>query len=240
MRFRKVSALLGLGAVLATVLSIGPARAGLVEDCTQQADWWQRIAACTQAIESRQWAGRRAAWAYSNRAVAHAALGAYINAFDDHEKAIKLDPASATARNNKANAHARFREYARALDEYSAAIRLRPGYVSAHFNRAGVLVALGRDADAAADYSAVIAARPDLGAAYAGRAEARCRTQDVPGSVADRLEALAKGGLTQDLVAAHLRETGYLRGAAGDAADAVIDHSTLAPALQAWTAAGCP
>lgn len=220
-----------VGIALATLVLAVPvgARANMVQECTQQQDWWMRIAACTEVIESGDWPGRRAAWAYSNRAVAHTALGAYIDAFDDHERAVKLDPSSATARNNKANAHARFREYDRALAEYSAAIRLRPGYVSAHFNRAGVLVALGRDREAAEDYAAVIAARPDLGAAYAGRAEALCRTGEVDGSVTDRLEALEHGGLTPALVEAHLQETGYLR-----------DDTDLEDALKAWTQAGCP
>ncbi|MEM1298722.1 MAG: tetratricopeptide repeat protein [Pseudomonadota bacterium] len=216
--------------ILAALLHIpGPAAADVVKDCTQKGDWWLRITACTQAIESGKYAGRSAAWAYSNRAVAHVALGQYIQAFDDHREAIKLDPTSATARNNKANAHARFREYDRALEEYSAAIRLKAGYTSAHFNRAGVHVALGQDVEAIADYSAVIKGRPDLGAAYAGRAEARCRTGDVEGSVADRLSALELGALTSDLIENHLSETGYLRG-----------DVELEEALGAWTRAGCP
>lgn len=213
----------------ATMLPSPPAEADVVQECTQKGDWWLRVTACTQALESGRYAGRSAAWAYSNRAVAHVALGQYIQAFDDHREAIRLDPASATARNNKANAHARFREYDRALEEYSAAIRLRPGYVSAHFNRAGVHVALGQDAEAIADYSSVISARPDLGAAFAGRAEARCRTGDVDGSVSDRLSALELGALTPDLIAGHLTETGYLRA-----------ETELEGALGAWTRAGCP
>lgn len=205
------------------------ARADVVKDCTQKGDWWLRITACTQAIESRKYVGRSAAWAYSNRAVAHVALGQYIQAFDDHREAIRLDPTSATARNNKANAHARFREYDRALEEYTAAIRLNPGYASAHFNRAGVYVELGQDSEAIADYSVVIRQKPGLGAAYAGRAEARCRTGEVAGSVADRLSALELGALTPDLMQSHLSETGYLR-----------DDVELEDALGAWTRAGCP
>ena len=218
-----------LAFAICLLLGPAPAQADVVKDCTQRGDWWLRISACTTAIDSGKFPGNQAAWAYSNRAVAHAALGQYIEAFDDHREAVKLDPTSATARNNKANAHARFREYNRALAEYSAAIRLRPGYFSAHFNRAGVHVALGQDAEAIADYTAVIATKPELGAAYAGRAEAYCRIGDVAASVADRLEALKLSALTQDLVASHLTETGYLR-----------DTTTLEDALEAWTAAGCP
>ncbi|MFK7945056.1 MAG: tetratricopeptide repeat protein [Paracoccaceae bacterium] len=215
--------------VIVVLLTALPSRADVVKDCTQTGDWWLRVSACSEAIDSGKYPGNRAAWAYSNRAVAHTELGSYIDAFDDHRNAIKLDPTSATARNNKANAHARFREYDRAIAEYSAAIRLKPGYASAHFNRAGVHVALGQDAKAAADYSAVIKARPELGAAYAGRAEALCRTGAIEKSVGDRLKALELGALTDTLISSHLTETGYLR-----------DSLDLHAALRAWTAAGCP
>lgn len=207
----------------------------MLTECTQTEDWWKRVSACSEAIESGRWPGATASWAYSNRAVAYAALGDYIAAFDDHERAVKLDPANATARNNKANSHADFREYERALADYTAAIRLRPGYVNAHFNRAGVYFAVGKPAEAEADYTTVIDALPDFGDAYAGRAEARCRLADVEGSVADRLEAIGLETLTETAVADYLRSKGYL----GLATEAVPPEG-LRPALTDWTRAGCP
>lgn len=222
--------------VLLLVASIVPARASdILTRCTQTEDWWARIAACTEAIDSGRWPGASASWAYSNRAVAYAALGDYIAAFDDHEKAVKLDPSNAVARNNKANSHADFREYTRALAEYSAAIRLRPGYLNAHFNRAGVHFALGQHAEAVADYDVVIAEMPDFGAAFAGRAEALCRMGAYDRSVADRMAAIDHGALTDVAVADYLREKGYL-GLASEAAPA----DGLRPALENWTKAGCP
>ena len=118
-------------AVLCIVLTTKSIHADIQRDCTQVDDWWLRISACTEAIESSRWTGTRASWAYSNRAVAHAELGNYLAAFDDHEKAVSLNPVDAVARNNKGNSHARFREYDRAIREYTAAITLRAGYTNA-------------------------------------------------------------------------------------------------------------
>lgn len=205
----------------------------MLSDCTQAEDWWLRVRACTEAIESERWQGRALSWAYSNRAVAHAALGDPLAAFDDHDRAVALNPDDATAWNNKGNAHAEFREHDRALAAYGRAIALDPGYVSALYNRAGVHLTVGNNSEAAADYSAAIEAEPDFGEAWAGRAEAGCRLGDVAGSVADRLVAVRLGALSVDEVAAYLRETSYL----GSAAPV---PERLEAALTAWTAAGCP
>ena len=221
------------GALMSVAL---PASAGTLEDCTQQDDWWLRIEACTEAIDSGRYEGLRASWAYSNRAVAYAALGNYIAAFDDHEKAVKLNPGDAKARNNKANSHADFREYDRALREYTRAIELSPGYLNAHFNRAGVYVATGAYAEAVGDYSVVIKAVPDFGDAFAGRAEARCQLGEVAGSVEDRIEAIRLETLTLAEVTGYLQETRYLPREADDP----VDEGAFNDALFAWTEAGCP
>jgi tetratricopeptide (TPR) repeat protein len=229
--------LLRAGVLTAALFAVsGTAPAGTLEDCTQQDDWWLRVEACSQAIDSGQYSGLRAAWAYSNRAVAYAALGDYIAAFDDHEKAVKLNPSDAKARNNKANSHADFREYDRALREYTKAIELAPGYLNAHFNRAGVYVATGAYAEAIGDYSIVIKGAPDFGDAFAGRAEARCQLGAVDGSVEDRLAAIDLEALGLADVTSYLRETRYL---SSDLSDPVAPES-FNEALAAWTAAGCP
>jgi len=225
-----------LGLLIAAFLGLsGTAPAGTLEDCTQQDDWWLRVDACSKAIDSGQYEGRRASWAYSNRAVAYAALGDYIAAFDDHERAVKLDPTNAKARNNKANSHADFREYDRALREYTRAIELSPGYTNAYFNRAGVYLATGAYTEAAGDYSIVITTADDFGDAYAGRAEALCQLGSVDDAVNDRLTAIRLDTLPLEEVARYLTETGYL----SEGSDA-SDDSAFTSALTEWTAAGCP
>ena len=221
--------------VLALLLLASPARAGVLEDCTQTGDWWLRINACTEAIEGGRWPGATASWSYSNRAVAYAALGDYLSAFDDHTEAVRLDPTNASARNNKANTHADFREYRRAIADYSAAINLRPDYANALFNRAGVYFAVGEDANAVADYAAVIALLPDFGDAFAGRAEAYCRMGETENSVSDRLKAVQLGALLAESVAGYLQEKGYL----GAVPEPLTEEGLREP-LREWTAKGCP
>ena len=220
---------------LAAALLVTPAQGGVLEDCTQTNDWWLRISACTEAIESGRWPGASASWAYSNRAVAYAALGNPLSAFDDHNQAVKLNPTNASARNNKANTHADFREYKRAISEYSAAIRLRPDYANALFNRAGVYYRTGDHANAAADYSSVIALVPEFGDAYAGRAEANCRLGETEQSVNDRFDAIRLETLTAEAVAGYLQEKGYL-----SAVPEPLTTEALTAPLTEWTAKGCP
>lgn len=235
---RNVVAILARTAALTGALFLvsGTAPASTLDDCTQQDDWWLRVEACTEAIDSGKYVGLRASWAYSNRAVAYAALGNYISAFDDHEKAVKLNPSDAKARNNKANSHADFREYNRALRDYTKAIELAPGYLNAHFNRAGVYIATGAYAEAIGDYSIVIKAVPDFGDAFAGRAEARCQLGEVDGSLEDRLAAIELETLTTAEVTGYLRETRYLPETLPDP----VDPETFDAALAEWTQAGCP
>ena len=225
---------IGLGALLVWITAGGSAWADVQSDCTQTDDWWLRIQACTEAIESPRWSGAAGAWAYSNRAVAHAELGNYLSAFDDHEKAVKLNPTDAAARNNKGNSHAQFREYDRAIREYSAAIRLRSGYTNARFNRADTYLAMGDYAAAVEDYSVVIKDDAEAGDAWAGRAEARCQLGEAEPSTQDRLQAVRLGVPDISSMAAYLREKGYL---STSEASGIED---IAPALRDWTFAGCP
>lgn len=216
-------------------LSAPPALANAQAECTQTEDWWLRIKACSEAIESPRWTGPAAAWAYSNRAVAHAELGNYLSAFDDHRKAVALNPTDPAARNNKGNSHARFREYDRAVSEYSAALQLRPDYTNARYNRADTFLAMGDYPSAIDDYTAVIAADSDAAGAWAGRSEARCQLRDTAPSLQDRIEALKLGLPALEDMAAYLTETGYL------GVDGVADSvDNLEPALREWTLAGCP
>jgi len=218
-------------AALAVVMLAGPVPAEPVEGCIAAEDPWARIAACTAVIESGDWPGASAAWAYSNRAVAHAALGNPIAAFADHDRAVALDPSDPVALNNRANSHAAFREFDRAMRDYDRALALDPGYVNARFNRAGLRLTLRRFEVAAADYAAVLERAPDFAAAHLGLAQAHCGSGAVEASIAARRAAIAAGALSRETVIERLRRTGYLTAAGGADLDA---------ALRRWTEAGCP
>ena len=223
----------GLAWVFSLMVASTSVSADVQSDCTQTDDWWLRIQACSEAIDSARWSGAAGAWAYSNRAVAHAELGNYLSAFDDHEKAVKLNPSDAAARNNKGNSHARFREYDRAIAEYSAAIRLRGGYTTARYNRADTYLAMSDYRNAVEDYSAVIDADADAAEAWAGRAEALCQLGESAQSTTDRLQALRLGVPEVSEMSSYLNEKGYLSNAAENIAG-------IESALADWTRAGCP
>lgn len=222
--FIRVVSVALLGVVLQT-----PAAAGMVSDCAGGEDPWRRVEACTEAIASGQWPGASAAWAYGNRAIAYAELGLALEAFEDHDRAIRLDPANPQAFNNRANSHAEFREYDRALEDYSRALRLDPAYANALFHRAGVYLVTGRYGEAAADYARTLELVPGFGPAYLGLAQAECGAGNADASVAARYEALDAGIPEPGVLEGQLTAKGYLR--SGTAFDA---------ALARWTEAGCP
>lgn len=217
-----------------TALRTEPTAAEIAEDCASaHSDPWSRLAACAEIIDSQQWASKRLGWAFSNRAVAQAALGNGLAAFEDHNRAIELDPSNAKAWNNRATSHAAFREYNQALSDYSQAIKLDPGYVNALVNRASVYFETDRADEAKADYDQAIAlaiaqrkAHDDL---LFLRADAACRLGLIDRSIADRQPALRNGVYPREELARLLRQAGYA--AEGEGIDL---------ALRAWTKAGCP
>lgn len=207
----------------------GTAAADMVSACAGGEDPWQRVEACTDAIASGRWPGASAAWAYGNRAIAYAELGLPLEAFEDHDRAILLDPSNPQAFNNRANSLAEFREYDRALEDYGQALRLDPSYANAVFHRAGVYLVTGRYDAAAADYSRTLDLVPGFGPAYLGLAQAECGAGNVSASVAARRAALAAGVPDPAVLNTQLETTGYLRTG--------ISFDT---ALLRWTEAGCP
>lgn len=207
------------------------------ERCASAPDAWARLTACGEIIDSADWPGAFAAWAYSNRAMAHSELGNHLAAFDDHDKAIELDGSDPRAWNNRGTSHAAFREYDRALADYRRALELDPDYVTALLNRASLFLELGRAAEARADYdraAGIEGARgADISIIEFLRADASCRLGDAAASLEDRLNAIAGGAFARTEMRRTLVETGYLRAGAED------DASFIA-ALDRWTQAGCP
>lgn len=220
--------------ILISGLSPSSARADAVEQCAEAADNWQRLAACTEVIESDVWQGPAGAWAWSNRAMANAALENHLAAFDDHDEALRLDPFNPRAWNNRATSHAAFREYDRALKDYAEALELDPNYVTALINRASVYEETGAPALARSDYTKAIeieaaAGRPTEDLLFL-RADAACRLGEAAPSIRDRQAAFESGLFPRERMAETLRNTGYLKG----------DLSGFDNALASWSSAGCP
>lgn len=215
-------------ALMPTGVDAGPA-----ELCASAEDPWARLTACTEVIESGSWPGVQAGWAFSNRAMAHAKLGNHLDAFDDHDRAIKLDPFNPRAWNNRATSHADFREYARAERDYTKALDLDPEYTTALINRASLYLEWDKPELARADYDQAIKLEAEAGQSVAwltfSRADAACAMGDWAAAYEDRLAAFDDGSLPVDLMEETLRQKGYLPEGTGFEAG-----------LEAWSRAGCP
>ncbi|MEM9369917.1 MAG: tetratricopeptide repeat protein [Pseudomonadota bacterium] len=205
-----------------------------VTNCVEAEDHWARLSACTEVIESGEWPGSSAAWAWSNRAMANAALKNHLAAFDDHDQAIRLDPSNPRAWNNRATSHAAFREYDRAIRDYTEALDLDPSYLNALVNRASVYEELGAFDFARADYDRAIVLETASGNPADDlrflRADAACNLGDSDASILDREAAFSSGLFPKDRMAETLILTGYLK----------VDGDDFDAALRAWTEAGCP
>ena len=223
--------------LLSGELLAGTAEADEVETCAGSADPWSRLAACTTVIDSGDWQGARSGWAFSNRAMAHAELGNHLDAFDDHNKAIELDPANPRAWNNRATSHARFREYDRAFRDYAKALELDPAYVNALINRASLAMETGDAARARADYAQAMQIEEAAGRTTAGlaflKADADCALGDHEISAQGRRPAFDAELFTRAEMAQTLVQTGYLASASRE------DPAEFEQALLRWTKAGC-
>lgn len=224
-----------LSAVLCAIA--GTASADPVETCAAAKEPWARLTACSEVIASGDWEGSRAGWAHSNRAMAHAELGNHLDAFDDHNQAIKLDPSNPRAWNNRATSHAKFREFDRAFRDYDKALELDPSYVNALINRASLSFETGRAAEARENYTAAIALEEKAGRDTAGLqfllADAACALGDVAEATARRTPAFDAGLFTRDRMAETLIATGYL------VRSQAKDRTAFDLALTRWTEAGC-
>ncbi|MEZ5668685.1 MAG: tetratricopeptide repeat protein [Alphaproteobacteria bacterium] len=143
-------------AVAAASLSVS-AHADSAVDCAQAADPAQVVAGCTAVLDSGDWSGTSAAWAYYNRANAYGDLGDTDAAFADYDRATALDPYYTDAYNNRGVLNAGLGRNEEAIADYSAAIRADPDNALAYFNRAIAHYTLGGYPDSIADYEAALA-----------------------------------------------------------------------------------
>ncbi|MEM7506584.1 MAG: tetratricopeptide repeat protein [Pseudomonadota bacterium] len=227
--------------VVLLLFAAAPAAAETAQECAGDGDAWSRLSACTDVIEGGDWPGARAAWAYSNRAMAHAELGNHLDAFDDHDTALKLDPGNPRAWNNRATSHARFREYDRAFRDYRRALELDPGYINALINRASLYAETGQPAEAWADYGTAIALEDAAGRDTAGlaflQADAACQLGEAEDALAGRQPAFENGLFSREEMAATLINTGYL--VRGVEVETESGRAAFDAALERWTLAGC-
>jgi tetratricopeptide (TPR) repeat protein len=156
--------ILSLIAVVLFVSSLAaPARAGIVEDCVQTADWNLKISGCTEVIRSGQYSGKDLVRAYNNRGNAYANLGNPARAIKDYDQALRLNPGFIKARANRGivynglawDLYLKGRN-AQALDNADRSLSDRPDSAAAINTRAHVLAALGRRNEALGAFERVM------------------------------------------------------------------------------------
>jgi len=118
-------------------------------------------------------------YAFINRGVSWAALGAYDRAIGDFAQALRVDPKSALAYNNRGGAHRDRGEFDRAMADFNKAIDIDPKLADARFNRGTVYMQKEVYSRAITDYSAVIKQYPNDILALAARGRAWSSTGDL-------------------------------------------------------------
>ena len=222
----------GLVFVVGGIALASSALADPVRLCSQQTDPGVAIVHCSRAVEASS--GREAAWALNNRALAHAANGAYLEALADYDRAIATAPDFAPAWSNRGNAHAALGDMLKARADHEKALELDPGFIAARHNLAVDLEELGRYADALATYREGLKRAPNHKGSRIGLATASCKLGRVKTSAEARLEAIGSGALDAVGMQRMLQSQGYYRGAI----DGIFGKGSRA-ALWAWTRAGC-
>lgn len=144
--------------LLLTVLlaaAASPAAADATAAC-HGADNGQRIAGCTELLESPDLPDKDRAMVFALRALAYSVRGEYGLAIPDYDDAIKLDPDFAIAYNNRAWSYFKSGRPADGLADVERALELTPTSHHAFDTRAHIRQSTGRPAGALADYERAI------------------------------------------------------------------------------------
>ena len=106
---------------------------------------------------------------YFARGNTKAALGQYVAATSDYDKAIQLKPDDADAYYNRGLAKYYLGQYLAAIQDYDAAIQLKPDDAKAYSNRGAAKADLGQYFAAVSDHDKAIQLKPDAVKAYSNR-----------------------------------------------------------------------
>src|SRR5262249_7687934 len=110
------------------------------------------IAACTRAIESGKFKGRKLATLYVNRGAELTNKGQHERAIADFDQAIRFDPNYTFAYNGRGPASRAKGDNDRAIADFDQVIRLDPKLAFAHNNRGNAYRGKGDNDRAIADY----------------------------------------------------------------------------------------
>src|SRR5262245_30024710 len=161
-------------------------RGGAYQSIGTSSDHYRAIDDFTAAIRL----DAKLPFAFINRGVSWAMVGAYDRAIDDFAHALRIDPSNARAYNNRGGAYRDRGEFDRAMADFSRAIELDPKLADALFNRGTVYMQKEDYNRAIADYTAVIRQNPKDILALAVRGRAWSGKDDLLRAKADYEAAL--------------------------------------------------
>ena len=127
-------------------------RGGAYQSIGTPSDHYRAIEDFSKAINLES----KLPYAYINRGVSWAKLGAYDRAIGDFALALRVDPKNALAYNNRGGAHRDRGEFDLAMADFNRAIALDANHADARFNRATVYMQKEVYDRAIADFTAVI------------------------------------------------------------------------------------
>ena len=110
---------------------------------------------------------------YFARGNTKAALGQYVAAISDYDKAIQFKPDDADAYYNRGVVKHKLGQHSAAISDYDKAIQLKPGFAEAYINRGNTKANLGQYYAAISDFDKAIQLEPDAADAYYNRGLAK-------------------------------------------------------------------
>jgi tetratricopeptide (TPR) repeat protein len=162
-------------------------RGGAYQSVGSSSDHYRAIDDFTAAIGLNA----KLPFAFINRGISWAMVGAYDRAIDDFGHALRIDPRNARAYNNRGGAYRDRGEFDRAMADFNKAIALDPRLADALFNRGTIFLQKEDYSRAIADYTAVIRQSPRDILAFAVRGRAWSGKDDLGRAKADYEAALA-------------------------------------------------
>jgi tetratricopeptide (TPR) repeat protein len=138
-------------ALLAACAVASGASSNTIAECFSENNE-QRIAGCSELIDTPNLDSGTKSLAYAMRALALALKGSLEEALPDYDMAIKLDPSSAMALNNRAWVLYKMNRLSEGLKDVERSLLLSPASPHAHDTRAHIRQAQGERTAALRDY----------------------------------------------------------------------------------------